>query len=523
MQARPMKLLRYLRDAAVFAPCYVALDWASYIDPVGPFNITPWNPQPALAIVWMMLGGLMHAPAVLATILLADIIVRHAPGGYVIAATTAIILASGYATIAWALKSLLSDIGLRSTRQLTIFAVVVVAGTGVVGAGFIGVLSTAGLLAGTPFSNAWLRFWVGDAVGILVTAPLLFAASDAMRRSALLSLARRPEALLQATILGATVWLIFEGFSKDPSRQFYLLFLPLIWIAVRFGMNGAILATAIVQMGVVLGVHSDVGASLPVLEIQALLVALTLTGLFLGVMVDQRQRAEEGLRQTLRLAAAGEMAGAIAHEVNQPLTAVTNYGRSAQMLLERDQPGLPQAREIIGKILSEAERAAEVIRRLRDFFRAGTTRLEEVQLPELLAAVRRMGESAIEGKGISLEIENPKSLPALFVDRLQVEVVLRNLIVNAVESVLGAGRQDGRIRVSVQRQDDRHLRIVVVDNGPGVSAANRERLFEPFVSGKASGMGLGLAISRAIAEAHGGSLEAGKAGHGEFHLILPCV
>ena len=491
-----MKLLRYLRDAAVFAPCYVALDWASYIDPIGPFNITPWNPQPALAIVWMMLGGLRHAPAVLATVMLADIVVRHAPGGYANTAMTALVLASGYATIAWALKSLLSDTGLRSTRQLTIFATVVVAGTSVVGAGFIAVLSAAGLLAGTAFSNAWIRFWIGDAVGILVTAPLLFAASDSARRSALLALARRPEALLQALVLAATVWLIFEGFGGDPSRQFYLLFLPLIWIAVRFGMNGAILATAIVQMGVVLGIHSDVGASLPVVELQALLVALTLTGLFLGVMVDQRQRAEEGLRQTLRLAAAGEMAGAIAHEVNQPLTAVTNYGRSAQMLLERDQSGPPQAREIIGKILSEAERASEVVRRLRDFFRAGTTRLEEVQVEELLSAARRMGESAIEAKSISFEIENPSPVPPLYIDRLQIEVILRNLIANAVESVIGAERQDGRVRVFVQRHDDTHLRIVVTDNGPGVSVANREDLFEPFVSGKATGMGLGLAVSR---------------------------
>src|SRR5512132_3500689 len=157
-----MKFLRYLRDAAVFAPCYIALDWASYIDPVGPFNITPWNPQPALAIVWMMLGGLVHAPAVLATILLADILVRHAPGGYAISAVTAVILASGYATIAWVLKSLLSDTGLRSTRQLTIFATVVVAGTSAVGAAFIGALSAAGLLTGTAFSNAWIRFWIGD-------------------------------------------------------------------------------------------------------------------------------------------------------------------------------------------------------------------------------------------------------------------------------------------------------------------------------------------------------------------------
>jgi two-component system, LuxR family, sensor kinase FixL len=518
-----MKFLRYLRDAAVFAPCYVALDWASYIDPVGPFNITPWNPQAALAIVWMMLGGFVHFPAVLATILLADIVVRHTPGGYAITAMTAVVLASGYATIAWVLKVLLSDTGLRSTRQVTIFAAVVVAGTSVVGAAFIGVLSAEGLLAGTVFSNAWMRFWIGDAVGVLVTAPLLFAATDAGRRSALLSLARRPEALLQAIVLGATVWLIFKGFGTDPSRQFYLLFLPLIWIAVRFGMNGAILATAIVQMGIVLGIHTDVGTSLPVVELQALLVAFTLTGLFLGVMVDQRQRAEEGLRQTLRLAAAGEMAGAIAHEVNQPLTAVTNYGRSAQILLERHWSGPSQAKEIIGKILIEAERASEVVRRLRDFFRAGTTRLEEVQVDELISAARRMGESTIEGKGISFEIEKQSSMPALFVDRLQIEVILRNLIANAVESVVGANRENGRIGIIVERHGAKHLRIVVTDNGPGVSAANREGLFEPFVSGKSTGMGLGLAVSRAIAEAHGGSLEVFSVAHGEFHLVLPCV
>lgn len=213
-----MKILRTLRDAAVFAPCYIALDWTSYIDPVGPFNITPWNPQAALAVVWMMLGGLVHAPAVLATILLADVLVRHVPGGHLITLLTASVLAGGYATIAWALKAQLSDTGLRSTRQLTVFATIVVAGTGLVGGGFIGILGAAGLLGETPYWSAWMRFWIGDAVGILVTAPLLFAAADDTRRSALLSLARRPEALLQAAVLAGTIWLIFEGIGTDPSR-----------------------------------------------------------------------------------------------------------------------------------------------------------------------------------------------------------------------------------------------------------------------------------------------------------------
>jgi two-component system sensor kinase FixL len=146
-----------------------------------------------------------------------------------------------------------------------------------------------------------------------------------------------------------------------------------------------------------------------------------------------------------------------------------------------------------------------------------------VELEDLLATVRRIGDSAVDAKHVSFEVEKASPAPALFIDRLQVEVVLRNLIANAVESVIGSGCYDGRIRVLFQRHDDRHLRIVVADNGPGISAASREGLFEPFVSGKPTGMGLGLAVSRAIAEAHGGSLEAAAVAHGEFHLVLPCV
>src|SRR5687767_7640094 len=326
-----MSAARYLRDAAVFAPCYVALDWASYIDPVGPFNITPWNPQPALAVAWMLLGGMHHAPVVLGTVFVADILVRHAPGGYLITLLTSVTLAGGYAAIAWLLRSLVSDPGLRSTRHLTLFASIVTAGTAIVGAAFVGVLRAADLLAATPVPNAWLRFWIGDAVGILVTAPLLLAVADPARRAGLLALARRGETLLQALALVATIWLIFFGLGGDPGHRFYALFVPLIWIAARGGMNGAIVATGIVQLGVVAGIHGESTPELPVPEIQALVAALTLTGLYLGMMVDERERAAESLRQTLRLAAAGDMAGAIAHELNQPLTALANYGQSALM------------------------------------------------------------------------------------------------------------------------------------------------------------------------------------------------
>lgn len=520
-----MPLIRYLRDAAVFAPCYVALDWASYIDPVGPFNITPWNPQPALAIVWMLLGGLQHAPAVLATIFVADLLVRGAPGGAGIALAGALILTSGYAAIAAALRALLpADAALRTTRQLTQFAAWVLAGCAAVGLVFIGVLHGAGLLAADGFAKPWLQFWIGDSVGILVTAPLLLAAADAARRRALLEMARRPESLLQAAVLVGSLWLVFsDALGDDPSRHFYLLFAPLIWIAARAGFSGAVAAAAIVQLGVVLGMQTERGVTVPAVEFQALVAAFTLTGLYLGMMVEERERAAQGLRQTLRLAAAGEMAGAIAHEVNQPLTALTNYARAARQLIDAaggtggTDPRLP---EVIAKMLGEADRASDVVRRLRDLFREGTTRLEPARIEDLLEAATRIGMQVVGPRPIMLATSAEPGLAALYVDRLQIELVLRNLIANAVEAI---GDRPGRIFIAAEHQGTGQVRFVITDSGPGVPEDVSARLFEPFRSGKPTGMGLGLAISRAIAEAHGGTLDSRGGAHGEFHLTLPCV
>lgn len=515
-----MKILRYLRDAAVFAPCYVLLDWVSYIHPLGPFNITPWNPQPALAIVWMLLGGLAHAPAVGVTIILADGIIRSFPAGYGVTVLSALALTAGYTAIAWALRSLLRPKpSLRSLRQLTLFAGVVAAGTAVVAAGFVGVLYAAGALERSAALPGWLRFWVGDAVGVLVTAPLLLVAADAERRTSLRALARRGETYVQMGLVAATLWLIFAGLGGDPSHHFYLLFLPLIWIAVRGGMAGAIVAIAIVQAGVVLGIHDRSLQSLPTIELQALVAALTLTALYLGVMVDERERATESLKHSLRLATAGEMAGAIAHEVNQPLTALVNYGRSGQMLIAAGRNA--EVAEVIGRMLAEAQRASEVVRRLRDLFRQGTTRLEPVPVAELLEAARRVGAHAQAGADVSLTVAADRDLPDVLVDRLQIELVLRNLVINALEAVAAHASGPGEIAVTAKRHDARHLRIVVSDSGPGIRPVGNQSVFEPFVSGKPSGMGLGLAVSRAIAEAHGGTLEAPAAAHGEFHLVLP--
>jgi signal transduction histidine kinase len=181
-----------------------------------------------------------------------------------------------------------------------------------------------------------------------------------------------------------------------------------------------------------------------------------------------------------------------------------------------------QLPSVISRMLEEANRASDVVRRLRDFFRAGTTRLETLEAAELEGAVRRIAQQAIGTRAVALEVAREPELPPLYVDRLQIELVIRNLLANAVEAIDQQPGTEKRIRVRLRQHGPEHLSLVIEDSGPGLKADMLERVFEPFVSGKPTGMGLGLAISRAIAEAHGGALEARSAAHGEFHLVLPC-
>jgi two-component system, LuxR family, sensor kinase FixL len=281
-----------------------------------------------------------------------------------------------------------------------------------------------------------------------------------------------------------------------------------------------VVAATLAQGGVLAGMQQS-ATVLPIFELQSLVAAFTMMGLFLGVASDERRESDERLQQSLRLAAAGEMAGAIAHEVNQPLTALGVYGESAQVMLERGV-GERELKEILGKMVVEVRRTGEVMHRLRELFSSGATHLEPLEVEELLEAARRMGQRAIGKHPITLDIPPAPPLPALFVDRIQVELVLRNLLANSAQA-LAATPRGGSIQVMAEAAGEGSVRIRVRDDGPGIAEPTRERLFEPFVSGKPVGMGIGLAVSRSIAEAHGGTLEAVSFRPSEFHLTLPCL
>ena len=502
---------------ALFVAGYLMLDQASYIFPLPGFNVTPWNPQPSLAVALLMLCGQRTIWVVYLAILAAELLFRFdvttLPSSMLVAA----VMALGYSAMAGALRGRRPiALSLRHRDDVVRMLAVVAIGTLVTGLAFVlAVMATRWPVEGAL--SAWLRFWIGDTVGMVVSLPLVLMLSDDVRRGQIAALMRRREFLLQCAALVATLLLVFSLPESLRLEFFYLLFLPLIWISVRHGLAGTAPVMVVVQVGVILGVIRSGASSLSVLELQMLLLALAIAGFFIAVAVDERQEISESLRRTLKLAAAGEMAAAIAHELNQPLTALNNYAQAGLAIAGKTEwrPDDPLPR-VLAQMSAEALRAGDVIRRLRELFKGG--RLERAVcdinrlLTETVAAFRdRHPEVVVVSDAL------PKPVFAR-VDEVQVALVLRNLLQNALEAVHEAAEK--RIEVSIG-QEDGWVRIEIADSGPGVAEGHQDRIFEPFSSDKPSGMGIGLSLSRTIIESHGGELGVEPGAGGRFHFILP--
>ncbi|MCO6419808.1 ATP-binding protein [Siccirubricoccus sp. KC 17139] len=250
--------------------------------------------------------------------------------------------------------------------------------------------------------------------------------------------------------------------------------------------------------------------------------------------VTERRAAEARLRaaqaeamRASRLGALGAMAAGLAHELNQPLSAMSNYAAAAALLLEQEQPG--PARDAVRAALGQTRRLGAIVRRLRDF--VGRAETELVLLPvatvleEAAAAAREALPALRPGGGVVLAVEPPAEAGQVLADQVQLQQVLANLIRNAVEAVEAAvGSAERLVVLSGRRLCQGGVEFAVADTGPGLAPAVAGRLFEPFVSTKAAGgLGIGLALCRTIVEAHGGRIWAEKreGGGTVFRLRLP--
>ena len=238
---------------------------------------------------------------------------------------------------------------------------------------------------------------------------------------------------------------------------------------------------------------------------------------------EQRvQELQSELIQVARLSAMGEMASALAHELNQPLTAVINYAETASGILARGQvtdPGTVSS--LLEKTVQQANRAGQIIRRLRQFIARGET---ERTLEDLNAVVEEASALALvgaAGKGIAARRTLAKGLPPVLVDKIQIHQVITNLIRNSIDALEGVARREIVIRTERDGRD--RVVIAVADTGPGLAPEITDRLFQPFVTTKPTGLGIGLSICRSIVDAHGGRLwsSADPGGGTVFHVSLP--
>lgn len=507
-------------DVILLIVGYVVLDWASFIHPLHALNITPWNPAPALGLIYLLRFGRWMTLPIAVSIVLAETWVRGLPVSMIGTILLAAVLTFGYWAIAEILRKLLVGGVFLSDRQgLVTWAGVVGVGTLANSAFFVAALSLTGLIPESDIGEAVLQYWVGDAVGVLVTMPLLWMLTDDQRRSHLRHSILRVEFLTYLVFAGLALWIAFGLGASSNFQYFYALFLPIAWVASRQGLPGAVVGAAIIQIGIIIAVQWLRISAVTVLEIQILAAVIALFGFFIGVVVDEKQRVSDELRQTLRLAAAGEMAGALAHEMNQPLTALSAYGAACELLLDQGDTG-ERLRDAVRNMVRESGRAAEVLRRLRDFFRTGTTKLEAVPLADLISSSAASFATKAQQKSIALTVGTTPDCQILC-DRLQLDVVLRNLLSNAFEAVFVTPTGQRSVHLSAELEGISRIRVSVEDSGAGLDEARVAQIFSGFQSSKSSGLGLGLVISRAIVEAHGGSLWAEVGDHGIFRLVLP--
>jgi C4-dicarboxylate-specific signal transduction histidine kinase len=233
------------------------------------------------------------------------------------------------------------------------------------------------------------------------------------------------------------------------------------------------------------------------------------------VDITDRKRAEAALQQAQadlerlnRVMLLGEMTASIAHEVNQPIAAVVTNANAGLRWLGAQQPKMDEVRQALGRIVRDGARAGEVIGRIRALIKKVPPRRELLDINQAIREVIGLTQTETQRNGVRLQSRFADGLPLVSADRVQLQQVMINLIINAIEAMAGANDGPRELTVVSGIQDANDVVVEVQDTGPGLDPEQFDRLFQSFYTTKPDGIGMGLAISRSIAEAHGGRLSA---------------
>ena len=617
---------------------YVALDAFSFVQPLLKLGITPWNPDAGLTLAFLLLRGWRQAPWAAAAALSAELLVRGAAAPILALICASIVIGSGYGMLACALSRRGLDHMLASRRSALEFSFGAALTAFAVASGYAATFVVTGDLPESAAGEAIARNWVGDLNGVLTLAPILLAAPSFARGWAALH-RHRLLIFLQASALIALMALLFRIRPMGDLPLAYVLFVPVIWITLTWGVIGASSATLLIQIGLIAYAAPHLSGS-SLIEIQYLLVTLALTALLLGAVLAERanalsrvaageaeQRAllaaapdavlatnlevritsanlaaqsllaaadtmivgtplvrwlpelvlknpmerrrlsgvrangerfpaeiacvrldpparagyllivrdmtdhdfaqtqlrerDTALARAMRFALAGELATALTHELNQPITALVSYLKAVEILAAPIEMCDSRLNETIHKATREALRASDILKRLRDFYRGGAVNVTAIDVEALVGEVISSftDRSARLGASITRDIRLTRNVST---DRIQLQMVLHNLLANALDALSEVPYGNRRVHITVAA-DNARLKLMVEDSGRGVPPEIRGRLFEPFVTHKCDGMGLGLAISRSLLRSQGGELQldASVTSGARFLIDLP--
>ena len=515
--------------AAGYLTLYLLLDWASYVQPLPHTSITPWNPNTGVVMALLLARGAGWAPLVAISIFAGELLTDDGPPPWRVLALTSTYLAVVYACAAWTLRRRGGEQPVATPGGAAWFAGIIAAASGIAAAGYVAILVSADQVAAEETRAAITHYWIGEFSGIIALTPVLLLKVNPAALWEEIPRHRR-EFFMQAAGAVVGVGLAFALAAARDVRLFYPLFAPVTWVALRHGVPGAMISVSLVQTALVAALELTPG-SIPLFDVQFPLLSLGITALFLGALASQRDTAlrqmrhqEAALQRSMRFATAGQLASALAHELNQPMTALLSYVRAAELMTEQCGGDDERLAGTLHKAGAEAGRATAVLRRLREFYRGEGARLEPTDAVAVCMRVAQGLQERMRRGAVEFDLRHGGEIPRVMFDHMQLEIVIHNLLTNSLDAFdalpVGASRMC-RIEIAVEVRDENVL-IAVDDSGPGIAPDFASRLFEPFITNKVTGMGLGLSLSRTFLRNQGGDLwsESSRLGGARFVVRL---
>ena len=510
-----------------YVAAYPLLDWLSYVEPFEGLDITPWNPQVGLSFPLVLLFGRRTIPFLFIAPLVSHLLLNFSPVDLREGFAHATVIGGGYSAAALFLMRPATrfDPALPSTRDLILLMLTALVSTAFVAVGYVATTTLSGYLELQDFIEAMLSYWVGDLIGVMVVTPFVLVAL-LRKHTVQMSL----EVVLQfAAIVGALALVL--GFSEAaPLQLFYVLFLPIVWMALRGGLEGVTIGLLLTQLGLIIGVTLSPQPE-GFTALQTLMLVLTATGLIAGELVTEHRRAEAKLllqqKALARIAQVGgmkELSAAIAHELNQPLTAARTYARLVAEAAREECVNSADIADIAAKAVAQVERAAQVVRSLRSLLSLDRGNHLVCNVERLIREALALCEPELDQVNAKVRVANAGRISPVLVDSLQIEQTLLNLIRNSIDAFKAASISGGKILIEAAAAGEGFVEISVADNGPGFPTDVLENQFLPFSTTKAEGLGFGLVLCKTIVEAHGGRIWLGHAMRGaSVHFTLPAV